>query len=92
MDMPVAQQTAKHMAGGEMICKMTFSTTLLTVRERGAEEAEVLLSEGKARGPTIESGDERRPMKKDKEKLIVANVARNMPSKSREKLLKRRRC
>ena len=74
-----------------MICKTTFSTTLLILPEPIEVEG-VLLWDGMPSGPTRESGEESKPTKKDSEKLTVAKVARNMPRSSREKHLKRRRC
>jgi len=41
--------------------------------------------------PNIESGKARRPMRKAREKFSVARVARNMPRRSKEKHLMRRR-
>ena len=42
--------------------------------------------------PTIDKGDDSRPMNKDSEKLTVARDARNMPSRSKEKHFRRSLC
>ena len=51
-----------------------------------------LLTKDVGKGPSNESGAQRRPTKKDKEKLTVASVARKIPRRSREKDLRSRMC
>ena len=51
-----------------------------------------LFPDAMPRGPTKDSGNDNKPIKNEREKLIVAKVARNMPRRRSEKHLKRRRC
>ena len=88
MSAPIAQHTAANTSGGEISCNVTWcrsrqGTLGLTMR---------LSMNDVGKGPSRESGAQRRPMKKESEKLTVARVARKMPRRSREKDLRRRIC
>lgn len=61
---------------------------LLVVPAEEEEEEE----EGEKGGPKKVNGDASRPMRKAREKLRVASVARNMPSRRREIHCVRRSC
>ncbi len=85
---PQSLHIASTTTGGDSNCNSPLSTTfraLLLVAVSGVEAVE--------KGwPTKERGEARRPMRKAREKLSVASVARNMPRRRREKHCRRRRC
>ena len=79
--------------GGESGCRMMLSMYfLVVVRLEGTllvvamtlEEEDGVEEAGERGGPRKVNGDASRPMRKASEKLSVASVARNMPSRRRE--------
>ena len=65
----------------------------LSVTPTEPEEDEVVVVvRGEREGPQKVNGDARRPMRKAREKLSVASVARNMPSNTSDIHCVRRSC
>lgn len=79
---PQNQQHPKSTAGGDSKCnKALLGSQYAMFRFALASCAEL----GDGSGPRKERGAERMPTRKAREKLRVASVERNMPSRSREK-------
>jgi hypothetical protein len=79
---------ASTTTGGDSNCNSPLSTTF-RILLLGADPGVEVVEKG---WPTKERGEARRPMRKAREKLSVASVARNMPRRRREKHCRRRRC
>jgi len=80
---PQYQQTAVKTTGGENVCNITLLITLIPILN-------TVLS-GMLNLRCSAGGKARRPIRKAREKLRVARVARNMPRRRREKHFIRRR-
>lgn len=92
---PHQLQPAKATTGGDSKCSKTLARTFLDFIDPPKEEATYGAKDGdgSAMGgvPRKDSGVERRPTRRAREKLRVERVARNMPRSRREMHFARRR-